>query len=62
MFLIIGIIAVVYSVVFARFRFLYIVYFVLFQDYMGEAPIHKAARAGSMGCISALLFSGAKPE
>lgn len=35
---------------------------VSFQDYMGEAPIHKAARAGSMDCINALLFSGAKPE
>jgi len=33
-----------------------------FQDYVGETPIHKAARAGNMDCINALLVQGAKPE
>lgn len=32
------------------------------QDYVGETPIHKAARAGSLECISALLIQGAKAE
>lgn len=32
-----------------------------FQDYVGEAPIHKAARAGNMECINVLLVQGAKP-
>lgn len=35
---------------------------VCLQDYVGETPIHKAARAGSMECITALLLHGAKPE
>lgn len=29
---------------------------------MGETPIHKAARAGSLECINALLIQGAKAE
>ncbi|KAJ8351506.1 hypothetical protein SKAU_G00229820 [Synaphobranchus kaupii] len=32
------------------------------QDYVGETPIHKAARAGSMDCVRALLLQGAKAE
>lgn len=32
------------------------------QDYVGETPLHKAARAGSVDCINALLMQGAKAE
>ncbi|XP_054624876.1 ankyrin repeat domain-containing protein 10a isoform X2 [Dunckerocampus dactyliophorus] len=32
------------------------------QDLTGEAPIHKAARAGSLECIQVLLIAGAKPH
>ncbi|XP_033843378.1 ankyrin repeat domain-containing protein 10b [Periophthalmus magnuspinnatus] len=32
------------------------------QDYVGETPIHKAARAGSLDCINALLVQGAKAD
>ncbi|CAB1347342.1 unnamed protein product [Coregonus sp. 'balchen'] len=32
------------------------------QDYVGETPIHKAARAGSLDCVNALLIQGAKAE
>lgn len=34
----------------------------LSQDYVGETPIHKAARAGSLDCVNALLIQGAKAE
>lgn len=37
-------------------------FFFVTQDYVGETPIHKAARAGSLECISALLIQGAKAE
>uniref|UniRef100_A0A8C0J6G3 Ankyrin repeat domain-containing protein 10 n=1 Tax=Chelonoidis abingdonii TaxID=106734 RepID=A0A8C0J6G3_CHEAB len=30
------------------------------QDYVGETPIHKAARSGSMDSISALVAHGAQ--
>ncbi|XP_061692241.1 ankyrin repeat domain-containing protein 10a isoform X2 [Syngnathoides biaculeatus] len=30
------------------------------QDFLGEAPLHKAARAASMECIQVLLIAGAK--
>ncbi|KAK3576437.1 hypothetical protein CHS0354_025199 [Potamilus streckersoni] len=30
------------------------------QDYMGETPVHKAARIGSMECVSLLVSQGAK--
>ncbi|KAI9526166.1 hypothetical protein NQZ68_002714 [Dissostichus eleginoides] len=30
------------------------------QDLVGEAPIHKAARSGSVECIQVLLVAGAK--
>lgn len=33
-----------------------------FQDFVGEAPIHKAARSGSLECIQVLLIAGAKPQ
>ena len=29
------------------------------QDYLGETPIHKAARVGSMECVSLLISQGA---
>lgn len=32
------------------------------QDYVGETPIHKAARSGSMDSISALVAHGAQIE
>uniref|UniRef100_A0A3B4H4Y2 Ankyrin repeat domain 10a n=2 Tax=Haplochromini TaxID=319058 RepID=A0A3B4H4Y2_9CICH len=32
------------------------------QDFVGEAPIHKAARSGSLECIQVLLIAGAKPQ
>lgn len=32
------------------------------QDYVGETPIHKAAREGSLECIKALLTWGAIAE
>ncbi|CAB1322536.1 unnamed protein product [Coregonus sp. 'balchen'] len=32
------------------------------QDYVGETPIHKAARADSLDCVNALLIQGAKAE
>lgn len=34
----------------------------VFQDYVGETPVHKAARAGSMDCLKALVSSGAQIE
>lgn len=34
----------------------------LFKDLVGEAPIHKAARSGSLECIQVLLIAGAKPQ
>lgn len=36
--------------------------FVFIQDLLGEAPIHKAARSGSLDCMQALLLAGAKPK
>ena len=36
--------------------------YLLFQDYLGETPCHKAARTGSMECISLLVSQGAKLE
>lgn len=33
-----------------------------FQDCEGETPVHKAARSGSLDCISALVASGARIE
>lgn len=35
-----------------------LIYF--FQDYMGETPMHKAARTGSMECVGLLVSQGAK--
>ena len=35
---------------------------IVFQDYLGETPCHKAARTGSMECISLLVSQGAKLE
>lgn len=32
------------------------------QDFLGEAPIHKAARSGSLECTQVLLIGGAKPR
>lgn len=32
------------------------------QDYVGETPIHKAARSGSVDSISALVAHGAQIE
>ncbi|XP_028846860.1 ankyrin repeat domain-containing protein 10b isoform X2 [Denticeps clupeoides] len=32
------------------------------KDYVGETPIHKAARAGSIECINTLLMQGAKAD
>uniref|UniRef100_H3DAF2 Ankyrin repeat domain 10a n=1 Tax=Tetraodon nigroviridis TaxID=99883 RepID=H3DAF2_TETNG len=32
------------------------------QDFLGEAPIHKAARSGSLECTQVLLIGGAKPK
>uniref|UniRef100_A0A8C6SJ34 Ankyrin repeat domain 10a n=1 Tax=Neogobius melanostomus TaxID=47308 RepID=A0A8C6SJ34_9GOBI len=32
------------------------------QDLTGEAPIHKAARTGSLECIQVLLIAGAQPQ
>lgn len=32
------------------------------QDLVGEAPIHKAARSGSVECIQVLLVAGAKAQ
>uniref|UniRef100_A0A8C2XFZ9 Ankyrin repeat domain 10a n=1 Tax=Cyclopterus lumpus TaxID=8103 RepID=A0A8C2XFZ9_CYCLU len=32
------------------------------QDFVGEAPLHKAARAGSLECIQVLLLAGAAPQ
>ncbi|XP_042372745.1 ankyrin repeat domain-containing protein 10-like [Plectropomus leopardus] len=32
------------------------------QDFVGEAPLHKAARSGSLECIQVLLIAGAKPQ
>lgn len=32
------------------------------QDLVGEAPLHKAARSGSLECIQVLLIAGAKPQ
>ncbi|XP_041699754.1 ankyrin repeat domain-containing protein 10 isoform X3 [Coregonus clupeaformis] len=32
------------------------------QDYVGETPIHKAARADSLDCVNALLIQGAKAD
>lgn len=34
----------------------------LLQDCEGETPIHKAARSGSLDCISALVANGAHIE
>nr|XP_051687002.1 LOW QUALITY PROTEIN: ankyrin repeat domain-containing protein 10 [Oryctolagus cuniculus] len=34
----------------------------VFQDCEGETPIHKAARSGSLDCISALVASGARVD
>lgn len=34
----------------------------LFQDCEGETPIHKAARSGSLDCVSALVANGAHVE
>ncbi|KAE8625791.1 hypothetical protein XENTR_v10006389 [Xenopus tropicalis] len=35
-------------------------FFPLSQDYVGETPVHKAARAGSMDCLKALISNGAQ--
>lgn len=35
---------------------------IVFQDFVGEAPIHKAARSGSLECVQVLLIAGAKPQ
>ncbi|XP_041699755.1 ankyrin repeat domain-containing protein 10 isoform X4 [Coregonus clupeaformis] len=32
------------------------------KDYVGETPIHKAARADSLDCVNALLIQGAKAD
>lgn len=34
----------------------------LLQDCEGETPIHKAARSGSLDCVSALVANGAHIE
>lgn len=34
----------------------------VFQDCEGETPIHKAARSGSLECITALVGNGARTE
>lgn len=44
------------------FFYVWLLSFVTAQDYVGESPIHKAARAGSLECINALLIQGAKAE
>lgn len=41
---------------------LFVVFCFIFQDCEGETPIHKAARSGSLDCISALVANGAHIE
>lgn len=38
------------------------IYKLCFQDCLGEAPIHKAAKVGSLECLALLVAGDAKIE
>lgn len=37
----------------------YCIFFFYYQDYLGDTPIHKAAKKGNMECVSLLISQGA---